>query len=156
MLTRRLGIKVGIVAAALAGLFGFGLFRGAHASWGHGGGRPAIMKRFVSSAIDEVLDDAKVTPQQRATINAARDRVFAAVEHNRRDHRSEMDEVLRLFESDRVDATRLAALRSEREGKLKELGDVIQQAVIEAHDTLTPQQRLVVTDHIRSFRASHE
>lgn len=156
MFKRRLGIKVGIVAAALAGLFGFGLLRGAHAGWGHGGGRPAIMKRFVSSAIDEVLDDAKVTPQQRATLNAARDRVFAAFERHHRDHRSEMDEVLRLFESDRVDPTRLAALRSEREGKMKELGDVIQQAVVEAHDTLTPQQRLVVTDRIRSFRASHE
>ena len=155
MLNRRLGFKVGIVAAALAGLAGFGLVRGAHASWGHGG-RPAIMKRFVSSAIDEVLDEAKATPPQRATINAARDRVFTAFERSRKDHHGEIDEVLRLFESDRVDPARLAALRSEREGKLKELGDVIQQAVIEAHDTLTPQQRLIVTDRIRSFRASHE
>lgn len=155
MMSRRLGFKVGIVAAALAGLAGFGLVRGAHASWGHGG-RPAIMKRFVSSAIDEVLDEAKATPPQRATINAARDRVFTAFERSRKDHHGEIDEVLRLFESDRVDPARLAALRSEREGKLKELGDVIQQAVIEAHDTLTPQQRLIVTDRIRSFRASHE
>jgi Spy/CpxP family protein refolding chaperone len=155
MMSRRLGFKVGIVAAALAGLAGFGLVRGAHASWGHGG-RPAIMKRFVSSAIDEVLDEAKATPPQRATINAARDRVFTAFERSRQDHRGEIDEVLRLFESDRVDPARRAALRSEREGKLKELGDVIQQAVVEAHDTLTPQQRLVVTDRVRSFRAGHE
>ncbi len=155
MMSRRLGFKVGIVAAALAGLAGFGLVRGAHASWSHGG-RPAIMKRFVSSAIDEVLDEAKATPPQRATINAARDRVFTAFERSRKDHHGEIDEVLRLFESDRVDPARLAALRSEREGKLKELGDVIQQAVIEAHDTLTPQQRLIVTDRIRSFRAGHE
>lgn len=155
MFKRRLGIKVGLVAAALAGLFSFGLLRGAHAGWGHGG-RPAIMKRFVTSAIDEVLDEAKVTPDQRSRINTARDRVFAAVERNRQDHRGEMDEVLRLFESDHVDPARLAALRSEREGKLKQLGDVIQQAVVEAHDTLTPQQRLIVTDRIRAFRSSHE
>lgn len=155
MLNRRLGIKVGIAAAALAGLFSFGLLRGAHAGWGHGG-RPAIMKRFVSSAIDEVLDEAKATPDQRTRINAARDRVFAAVERNRQDHRGEMDEVLRLFEVDHVDPARLAAMRSEREGKLKQLGDVIQQAVVEAHDTLTPQQRLIVTDRIRAFRANHE
>ena len=70
--------------------------------------------------------------------------------------KSEIDDVLRLFESDRVDPARLAALRTAREGKLKELGDVIQQAVVEAHDTLTPQQRLVVTDRIRAFRTSHE
>lgn len=155
MMSRRLGFKVGIVAFALAGLAGFGLVRGAHASWGHGG-RPAIMKRFVSSAIDEVLDEAKATPPQRATINAARDRVFTAFERSRKDHHGEIDEVLRLFESDRPDPARLAALRSQREGKLKELGDVIQQAVVEAHDTLTPQQRLVVTDRIRTFRAGHE
>lgn len=154
MLSRRRGFKVGIVAAALIGLAGFGLVRGAHA-WGHGG-RPAIMKRFVSSAIDEVLDEAKVTPPQRATINAARDRVFTAFERSRKDHPGEIDEVLRLFESDRVDATRLAALRSERENKMKELGDVIQQAVVEAHDTLTPQQRLIVTDRIRALRQQRE
>lgn len=155
MFKRRLGIKVGLVAAALAGLFSFGLVRGAHAGWGHGG-RPAIMKRFVTSAIDEVLDEAKVTPDQRSRINAARDRVFAAVERNRQEHRGEMDEVLRLFESDHVDPARLAAMRADREGKLKQLGDVIQQAVVEAHDTLTPQQRLVVTERIRAFRSSHE
>lgn len=154
MMSRRLGFKVGIVAAALAGLAGFGLVRGAHA-WGHGG-RPAIMKRFVSSAIDEVLDEAKVTPPQRATINAARDRVFTAFERSRADHRGDIDEALRLFESDRIDATRLGALRSQRENKMKELGDVIQQALVEAHDTLTPQQRLVVTDRIRSLREHHE
>lgn len=154
-MNRRLGMKVGIAAAALAGLFGFGLLRGAHAGWGHGG-RPAIMKRFVSSAIDEVLDEAKATPEQRGRINAARDRVFTAFERNRQDHRGEIDEVLRLFESDRIDPTRIAAMRGERENKLKQLGDVIQQAVVEAHDTLTPQQRLIVTDRIRAFRASHE
>lgn len=154
MMTRRF-FKVGIVAAALAGVAGFGLAHKAHASWTHGG-RAAIMKRMVSSAIDDVLDDAKVTPQQRATITAARDRVFTAVERNRQDHRGEVDELLTLFESDRVDTNRVASLRNQREAKMKDLGDVIQQAVIDAHDTLTPQQRRVVTDRIRSFREGHD
>jgi Spy/CpxP family protein refolding chaperone len=157
MMSRRFGLKAGIAAVALTGLFGFGLFKRAHAhgGWGHGG-RQAIMKRVVTSAIDEVLDEAKVTPPQRATINAARDRVFTAFERSRQDHRSDMDDALSLFESDRIDPSRVAALRGQREAKMKELGDVVQQAIIEAHDTLTPEQRRVVTSRIRAFHAEHE
>jgi len=153
MMTRRM--KFGVVAAALVGLTGFGMVRGAQAGWNHGG-RQAIMKRFVSSAIDEVLDEAKATPQQHATINAARDRIFTAFENTRTTHKGQIEEALLLFESDRVDASRLTTLRTQRETEMKQLGDVVQQAVVEAHDTLNPQQRHIVAERIRSFRSSHE
>lgn len=153
MMTRRM--KFGVVAAALVGLTGFGMVKGAQAGWAHGG-RQAIMKRFVSSAIDDVLEEAKATPQQHATINAARDRVFTAFENSRSNHQGHIEEALRLFESDQVEPSHLTALRTQREGEMKQLADVVQQAVVEAHDTLNPQQRHVVADRIRSLRASHE
>lgn len=153
MMTRRM--KFGVVAAALIGVTGFGMVRGAQAGWNHGG-RQAIMKRFVSSAIDDVLDEAKATPQQHATINAARDRVFTAFENTRANHKGQVEEALRMFESDRVDESRLATLRTQREGEMKQLVDVVQQAIVEAHGTLNPQQRHIVAERVRAMRASHE
>lgn len=38
---------------------------------------------------------------------------------------------------------------------MRQLGDIVTQALIEAHGVLTLQQRRVVTDHIRSFRSAH-
>jgi hypothetical protein len=147
--------KFGMIAAALVGITGFGMVKGAQAGWNHGG-KHAIMKRFVASAIDDVLEDAKATPQQLATIHAARDRVFTAFENSRSSHKGQIEEALRLFEADRVDEARLATLRTQREGEMKQLGDVVQQALVEAHNTLDAQQRRVVTEHIRSFRQNRD
>lgn len=152
-ISRRL--KFGVITAALVGLAGFGMMKGAQAGWNHGG-KHAIMKRFVASAIDEVLEDAKATPQQLATIHAARDRVFTAFENSRSSHKGQMEEALRLFEADRIDEARMAALRTQREGEMKQIGDVVQQAIVEAHNTLDPQQRRIVTERIRQFRQSHD
>jgi Spy/CpxP family protein refolding chaperone len=152
MTSRR--FKLGVVAVAVAALTGIGIMKGsAHAGFGHG--RQAIMKRFVTSAIDDVLDEAKVTPQQRATLTASRDRVFSVMENNMRDNRGHMEDALRLFEADRVDEAQLKALRTQREAAHKQVADAVQQALTEAHDTLTPQQRHVVAERIRSFRAGH-
>lgn len=153
-MTRRTA-KIGFFALVAAALIGGAVVqhRTAHA-WGHKG-KAAIMKRIVSAHIDEVLDDAKVSDSQRQTIYAARDRVFTAFENQRGAHHAQMEEALQLFEADRVDAGKLAALRGQREAEMRQLGDIVTQALIEAHDVLTPQQRRVVTDHIRSFRSAH-
>ena len=49
-------------------------------AWAHGGGphgmHGRMMKRMVSAALDEALDQAKVTPEQRASIHASRARAF--------------------------------------------------------------------------------
>lgn len=153
-MTRR-SVKFGFIALAVAALLGGAAIqhRSAHA-WGHKG-KAAIMKRIVSAHIDEVLDDAQVSNVQRQTIYGARDRVFAAFENQRGTRRAHLEEALQLFESDRVDTTQLQALRERREAEMQKLADVVTQAITEVHDVLTPQQRRVVTDHIRSFRNAH-
>ena len=70
----------GLMTAGALGLVAAG---GAVAYGAHGGGRHAIMKRMVVAAIDDALDEAKVTPEQRAQINQIRDRAFQAVEQAR-------------------------------------------------------------------------
>jgi Spy/CpxP family protein refolding chaperone len=153
MMTRRM--KLGIVAGVLATLAGFGIVKSrAHAGWGHGG-RHAIMKRMVNAHIDEVLDEAKVNPQQRSTIYAARDRVYSAFENSARDRKAHLEDALRLFEADRVDQAQVAALRAQGEAKHKLLADEVTRALIETHDVLTPQQRHVVAERVRAFRSGH-
>ena len=157
-MTRR-SVKLGLFALVVTAVVGFAAFKGrsayAGSGWGHGGHKAAIMKRIVSAHIDEVLDDAKVNDAQRQRINAARDRVFTAFEDHRKRSGGSIEQALSLFEADQVDATKLSTLRSEHEAERKALADVVTAAIVEVHDTLNPQQRRVVTDHIRQFKRSH-
>ena len=147
-------IKISFLAFAVA-LFVEGIaYKSAHAGFGHHR-KAAIVKRMISAHIDEVLDDAKVNDAQRQRINAARDRVFTAFEDHRKRSGGSIEQALSLFEADQVDATKLSTLRSEHEAERKALADVVTAAIVEVHDTLNPQQRRVVTDHIRQFKRSH-
>ena len=147
MLTRRtiLG-AVAVVGVGLALMTGVTAF----AHGGPGGRHGAVMKRFVSSLIDEALAPAQITADQRTRIYAARDRAFAAMEAQRQTRGAHLDEALRLFEADTVDAGRLAAFRTQREAEHRQVADAIVQALTEVHDVLTPAQRKAVADWVRA------
>jgi Spy/CpxP family protein refolding chaperone len=149
-MTKRRWFLGSLVAVALAGI-------GTVTAFAHGGhgGRQWMMKRMVSAAIDEALDAAKVTPEQRARIHAARDRAMTEVTAHAGDRRGRFDEVLATFESDRLDPAKLQAMRAKHEEEHRRVADAIQAAVIETHDTLTPEQRRAVADWIRSHRFGH-
>ena len=119
--------------------------------WRHAG----MMKRMASAMIDEALEPAKVTPEQRAKIYAARDRAFAAFEAQHKTRGTHMAEALALFEADTIDATRVAAFRAQREAEHRQIGDTVAQSLTEVHDVLTPVQRKAVADWIRQHRAGH-
>lgn len=148
MLSRR------TILGAVAAVLGVGLVTvvAAFAHGGPGGRHGAIMKRFVSSVIDDALAPANISPEQRARIYAARDRAFAAVEAHQQTRRAHMDEALRLFEADVVDAGQLTAFRAQRETEHRQVADAITQALTEVHDVLTPAQRRAVADWIRANR----
>jgi Spy/CpxP family protein refolding chaperone len=139
-----------LTAAAVTGVAlvtGAAVF--AHA---HGGRGAGMMKRMVSAMIDEALEPAKVTPDQRARIYVVRDRVFAAMETHRQSRGQHMQEALALFEADTVDQGRLAAFAAQREAEHRQLADLITQAITEVHDVLNPVQRRAVADWIRTHR----
>src|SRR5262249_14548983 len=96
----------GLVTAGALGLAAAG---GAAAHGAHAGGRHAFMKRMVAAAIDDALDEAKVTPEQRTAIAQIRDRAFAAVEEARASRRAHLEEGLRLFEADQIDPAQAEA-----------------------------------------------
>jgi Spy/CpxP family protein refolding chaperone len=139
-----IGMVAVLVSGALVGASAFAFGGPAH--------RASVMKRFVAAAIDDALEEAAVTPEQRAVIYGVRDRVFAAVEEHRKARRPRLEEALRLFEADEIDASQVAALREQGEADHKKLVDTVSQAIREIHDVLTPGQRKVVADYVRSHR----
>jgi len=152
-MTRR-RIKISFIALAVALFVGGVAYKSAHAGFGHHR-KAAIVKRMVSAHIDEVLDEAKVNDSQRQRIYGVRDRLFTTFEAHHQRGGGKLEQALTLFESDQVDANTLSALRNDVEAERKALADQVTQALVEVHDTLTPQQRRVVTDHIRQFKRSH-
>jgi Spy/CpxP family protein refolding chaperone len=118
---------------------------------GHGPGMPGrMMKHMLSAALDEALDQASVTPEQRTAIHASRDRVFAAMDAQRPDARAQREQVLALFEGDRLDAAQLQALHASMEQRHQAVQAAVAQAIVEIHDTLTPAQRRVVAEYART------
>jgi uncharacterized membrane protein len=138
------------------GVLGVGLLAGvAGMAFAHHGGREAMMKRFVSSAIDDALAPAQPTPEQRAAIYAARDRAFAIVEEHRKGRRAHIEEALALFEAEPADPARIQAFRERAAGEHERVREAISQAIVEAHDVLTPAQRKAVADYVRSHHGRH-
>lgn len=142
----------GLMAAGTAGLLAAG---GAAAYGMHGGGRHSIMRRMVVATIDDALDEAKVTPDQRTAIYAARDRAFAAVEQARASRRTHFEEGLRLFEADQVDPAQVEAFHRQGDEERRRMQDAIHQAIVEVHAVLTPPQRRAIADYVRAHRLSH-
>jgi Spy/CpxP family protein refolding chaperone len=119
----------------------------------HGPGmRPEMMKRMISARLDEALTQASVTPEQRLAIHASRDRAFAALEAQRPDPRAHRDQVLALFEGDKIDAAQLQTLHAQIEQRHQAIEKAITQAIVEIHDTLTPPQRKLVAEYVRQHR----
>ena len=146
---RRWFLGVAVAGVALVGSAAAFAFGGPH------GGRQHLMKRFVAAAIDDALDAAKVTPEQRARIHAVRDRTLAAAETHLTDRRGRMDALLTVFEADQVDLAAVHAMRAQHEEQHRRLADAIQSALLEVHDTLTPEQRRAVASWVREHRRPH-
>jgi Spy/CpxP family protein refolding chaperone len=125
-------------------------------AWGHAGrgAHHAIMKRVAVAMVDDALDAAQATPEQRAAIHTARDRVFAAVEQHHQSRGARMQEVLALFEAETLDPARVTALRQSAETDHRAIGDAVSQAVAEAHQALTPAQRKLLADYVRRHRVA--
>ncbi len=117
--------------------------------------RASVMKRFVSAAIDDALEGAAVTPEQRTAIYAARDRVFAAVEEHRTGAPPTAGGGPSPLRGGRDRRAQVAALRQRGEENHKKLADTVSQAILEVHDILTPGQRKVVADYVPLPPASH-
>jgi len=111
-------------------------------------GHQDFMKRMVEVMIDEALDAAKVRSEQRAAVYWARNRAFAAVEEHLKNQDAAMEQVLALFGSDQIDLGRFDKLRAQVE--YRRVVDAIAQSVLDVYAVLSPSQRRIVADCLRS------
>jgi len=110
----------------------------------------AMVRRMISNRLDEILDRASVTAEQRLKIHAARDRVFAAFDAQGPDFRARRDRMLALFEADSLSTAQLDALHQQEEQQRQRVRAAFDQAIVEIHDTLTPAQRKLVAEYVRT------
>jgi Spy/CpxP family protein refolding chaperone len=145
---------VAVLAAGTAGLVGTA---GAVAfGAGEGGGfRHRVMRRVASAMVDDALDAAQATPEQRARIHAARDRVFATLEAERANREAHLEAALRLFEADRPAPAALTALHEQAEAARARVRAAAHDAIVEAHGVLTPEQRKAVAEYVRTHLHAH-
>jgi len=140
-----IGLVAGVIGSVAAGAAAF-------AATGHG--REMMMRRMAVAAIDGALDEAQASPEQRAAIHAARDRVLAALEEHRKGRTGRLDAVLAAFEGDRF-ADGLPTLRAQIEGEHAQIADAVGAALVDAHAVLTPAQRTTIAEYVRSHRHAH-
>jgi Spy/CpxP family protein refolding chaperone len=111
-----------------------------------------LARHFLGAHVDDVLDAANATADQRKTIHASVDRALAVIAQNQKDHAAAMKDGASLFEADKLDRAKLDAFRTNRQSEQKRAGDAIVDAIVTAHDTLTPAQRKTVTTWVRTHR----
>lgn len=149
----RKSLRLGLVLFAGLAVFG-GVVASRAMAQEDGGPRAAFMRRMVTARLDAALDAAKVTDRQRQTVYAARDRVLETVAKARHGH-ADLDQALALFEQNDLDRDQLHALRQGREADLQRIGDAIEQALADVHNVLTPAQRKILAEQVRSHRMRH-
>ena len=143
---RRRWMKFGLVAGLGGLLLGGVAFakgaRGGHCGWGgRGGWSVEDKKKFASAKIDDVLDELKVTDDQRKQIYASRDKLFTALEEAKPDHKTKFDEITALFAKDEIDPRELDALKAGHREKITKMEAAVTDAFVEVHSSLTPAQR---------------
>lgn len=139
------------IAIALAGALVVALAAGG-AALASGRLHEGFAKRRVTRHIDAALDAVAATPAQRDAVHAARDHVFTTIEETHRGRRAEIGQVLDVWQADKLDSAKLAALRASHQAAAKTTGDAVVQALTDAHDTLTAAQRVKLADYLRAHR----
>lgn len=139
----------GFIGTTAAVAVGFLIGASTIAFGGHAMGRP-IMSRVATAVIDDALEHVQATPEQRAVAERARDRVFAVADEHHKSRGTHLQALLTLFESDRMTADEVGALRRGMEAEHAKIADAISASVVELHDALTPEQRKALVEYVKT------
>lgn len=113
---------------------------------------PAQVAAFVTDRLDGLLDDIDATPAQRTQIQAIKDRMLQRVQALHATRQATHQTLLAEWSADQVDRAKVHALIDERGAEMKALAHEAADALIEAHDLLTPEQRAKVAKKAERMR----
>ena len=110
---------------------------------------PAQVEKRVTAHVEEVLDDLKATPEQRARVLAVKDRLLAEGKKLQGAHDQVFTELLAQWEGASFDIARVEALADGRIDDLRAFAHQAVKGAAEVHDVLTPEQRAQLARKIR-------
>jgi Spy/CpxP family protein refolding chaperone len=138
-----------------AAILGLGA-AGACASRSDHGERADKAYGFISSRVDDALDDIDATDVQREKVNAVKDRLFEEAMSLREDNREARLSALEELERDQPDANKLHALVDSRMDEARKMMHEAVDGVLEVHGSLTPEQRAELVAMIEEKMAKHD
>lgn len=138
-------MKSVVAVLAVAALATAGLAWAGHSrSQGNGGSfefGSRIARLHVEFAVDRALRAAEASPEQRDKVSAILDKAFADHERFRDERRSLHAEALSILSADKVDRSRIEALRARHIQIAEEGSHHVATVLADIADVLTPAQR---------------
>jgi periplasmic protein CpxP/Spy len=113
----------------------------------------ARAERVATERLDDLLDDVHATDAQRARIVAIKDRLAPEAKALALSQQQARQEMIVQLTSDRPDAARLHVLVDRQIDALRALAHRSVDGVVEAHATLTPEQRAPLAKKLRRYAA---
>lgn len=117
-----------------------------HMHWGGKSHRegidPAGMRQFAEYKIDRVLYELDATPEQRQRVIEILGRAFSEAGERREMRQKERQVLIEILSQPEIDLARLQALRTEKVKQMEEMSERMVQAVADAAEVLTPEQRV--------------
>jgi len=139
--------KITLVLAMLVPVALVSGCRGSH----HGELDLARVDKRVTEHLDDFLDDAKASDAQRARLLAIKNRLLPEGGALATSQRQVQREIATQLASERPDPARLHALVDQQIDALRAFAHKSVDGAVEAHGTLTPEQRKPVTRKLQRF-----
>jgi periplasmic protein CpxP/Spy len=119
----------------------------------HHGGEVDLARvdRRVTDHLDDYLDDAKATPDQRTKILAIKSRLLPEGGALAQSHRKAQQELAAQLASDKPDGARLHALVDQQLEAVRAFAHKSVDGALEAHGTLSREQRAPVTKKLQRY-----
>ena len=117
----------------------------------HGDIDPVRLDHRVTDHLDDYLDDAKATDVQRARIREVKDRLLPEGVALATANRQAGQQIADQLASDRPDPARLHALVDQQIDATRAYAHKALDGALEAHRTLTPEQRAPLSKKLRRF-----
>lgn len=153
----RRGILYGVLGvAALAAAFATrpiaaaarsaGGFHGFGGRWGHHGMRPEAMHEHLQVGVKWALRDVDATADQQARVSSILDAAMSDLHRLKDQHAANRDEFRAQLAGDTVDRDALERIRKAELALAEEASRRLVQAVADAAEVLTPEQRKALAE----------
>ncbi|GGC58211.1 Spy/CpxP family protein refolding chaperone [Undibacterium terreum] len=149
-----------IMAAAIAGVVGVLSVTGIsyaqegmdgghhHHGWGrHGEVTPENMSKHVDAMVNRILKDG--TPEQKTKVADIAKAAFKDIYPLRQQHKADRQQAVKLLTQPKVDRVALEQVRADELRLADQVSRRITQALADAAEVLTPEQRLKLAEHMK-------